>query len=133
MATSKPRQDAYIPPLEWAVAVVGSMLVCGALGMMIWLGLARGDSPADISVRVDEVTALAAGYVVTIRAVNSGDVTAANVTVEGELRGGSGVTETSTMSFNYLAPHSERRGGLFFEKAPRKFELNLRPKGYETP
>jgi uncharacterized protein (TIGR02588 family) len=133
MAASRHTRAAGIPPLEWAAATVGLVLVCGALGVMVWLGLARGDTPADVSVRVDAVTALAKGYVVTIRAVNRGGITAADVTVEGELRSATGVAETSTMSFKYLAPHSERRGGLYFEKDPRQFELKLKPKGYETP
>ena len=133
MATSRHSRDADIPPLEWAAATLGLALVCGALGVLLWLGLTRGDTPAHVSVRVESVTALAEGYVVTIRAVNTGDITAADVTVEGELRRGSDVAETSTMSFKYLAPHSERRGGLFFEKDPRRYELKVRPKGYEMP
>jgi len=133
MAASRHTQEPGIPPLEWAAAAVGLILVCGALGVLLSLGLTRGDVPAQVSVRADSVTALGDGYVVTIRAVNIGDVTAADVTVEGELRRGSDIAETSTMSFKYLAPHSERRGGLFFEKDPRRYELILRPKGYELP
>jgi len=131
-ATRKPR-DPAIPPLEWAAAAVGLALVCGVLGTMLWLGVTRGERPAEVSVRTETVTTAAGGYVVTIRAVNTGDTTAADVTVEGELRGAGGIAETSTMSFKYLAPHSERRGGLFFEKDPRQFKLELRAKGYETP
>lgn len=133
MAASRHAQDRDIPPLEWAAAAVGLILVCGALGVLLWLGLTRGDVPAHVSVRVDSVTALGEGYVVTIRAVNTGDITAADVTVQGELRRGADVAETSTMSFKYLAPHSERRGGLFFEKDPRRYELKVRPQGYEMP
>ncbi len=133
MAALKHRKDTEIPPLEWAAALIGLALVCGAIGTMVWLGLTRGSAPPDVSVQVEAVTALADGYVVTIRALNTGATTAADVTVEGELRNASGVAETSTMSFKYLAPQSEKRGGLFFSKDPRKFELTVRPKGYETP
>ena len=133
MAAAKKPRDTGIPPLEWAAATIGLALVCGVLGVMVWLGVTRGETPAEVSVRVETVTPAAGGYVVTIRAVNTGGTTAADVTVEGELRGGGGVAETSTMSFKYLAPHSERRGGLFFEKDPRQFKLELRAKGYEAP
>ena len=133
MATSRQSQGNAIPPLEWAAALLGCVLVCGALAVMLWLGLARGDTPPAIAVRVEGVAPAADGYVVTIRAVNTGGTTAADVGVEGELRGGPGAAETSSMTFKYLAPHSERRGGLFFEKDPRRFELKLRAKGYETP
>ena len=133
MASVRKPRDPAIPPLEWAAAAVGLALVCGVLGVMLWLGVTRDERPPEVSVRTEAVTPAAGGYVVTIRAVNTGDTTAADVTVEGELRGAGGVAETSTMSFKYLAPHSERRGGLFFEKDPRRFKLELRAKGYETP
>ena len=133
MAAAKKLRETAIPPLEWAAAAVGLTLVCGVLGVMLWLGVTRGETPAEVSVRTEAIAPAAGGYVVTIRAVNTGGATAADVTVEGELRGAGGVAETSTMSFKYLAPHSERRGGLFFEKDPRQFKLELRAKGYETP
>ena len=132
MASSRPARTG-IPPLEWAAALLGLALVCATLAVMVWLGVTRGQTPARIAVQVETISAAGKSYVVTIRAVNSGGTTAADVTVEGELRGASGIVETSTMSFKYLAPHSERRGGLYFENDPRKFELTLRPKGYETP
>ena len=133
MAAAKKPSATAIPPLEWAAAAVGFALVCGVLGVMVWLGLTRGDAPAEVSVRAEVVAPAAGGYVVTIRAINTGGTTAADVMVEGELRGAGGVAETSTMTFKYLAPHSERRGGLFFEKDPRQFKLELRAKGYESP
>jgi uncharacterized protein (TIGR02588 family) len=133
MAAARKARDPAIPPLEWAAAAFGLALVCSVLGTMLWLGVTRGEGPAEVSVRTEAVAPAARGYVVTIRAVNTGDTTAADVTVEGELRGAGGIAETSTMSFKYLAPHSERRGGLFFEKDPRQFKLELRAKGYETP
>lgn len=132
-ASRQPRGGAGIPPLEWAAALVGCVLVGGALAMMVWLGISRGDVPPDIAVRVETVAPVSGGYRVTIRAENTGGTTAADVAVEGELRSASGVAETSSMSFKYLAPNSVRRGGLFFEKDPRNFDLKLRAKGYEAP
>ena len=67
------------------------VLVGGVLGVMLWLGVTRGESPAEVSVRIEAIAPAADGYVVTLRAVNTGDTTAADVTVEGELRGASGV------------------------------------------
>jgi uncharacterized protein (TIGR02588 family) len=133
MATSKQQRDAGIPPLEWAAALLGCALVLAAVGLMLWLGLTRGDAPPQVTVRVESISPVAGGYAVAIRAINTGATTAADVTVEGELRGGEGIAETSSMSFKYLAPQAERRGGLFFAKDPRKFELEVRAKGYETP
>ena len=133
MALSRHARGVDIPLLEWIAAAIGLALVCGAIVTMAWLGITRGDAPPAISLRVEAVSGSAKGYVVTIRALNSGGTTAAGVTVEGELRRGAVIVETSTMTFSYLPPDSERRGGLFFEKDPRALELTLKAKGYETP
>jgi len=122
-----------IPFTEWAAAIVGLVLVCGAIAFLLYKGVARDGVPPNISVEPESVVQVTGGYLVTIRAVNRGDFTAAAVTVEGALHGASGVAETSDMTFQFLPPNSQRKGGLFFEKNPRDFELKLRPKGYEVP
>jgi uncharacterized protein (TIGR02588 family) len=125
--------DPDIPRIEWLVAFVGLALVLGTAIFIAYAGYTRGSSPPEISIAVEAVVELRQGYVVKIRAANRGDTTAANVTVEGELRRGSAVAETSEATFQYLPPNSERRGGLYFTHDPRKHELTLKPKGYEVP
>ena len=119
--------------MEWAAAAIGVALVTSTLVFLMWLGFTRGDSPPDVSLHVDSIVPMREGYVVTLRAVNSGDTTAADVTVEGRLAGASGIAETAEMTFRYLPPRSERRGGLFFSRDPRQLEVKLKAKGYETP
>jgi uncharacterized protein (TIGR02588 family) len=119
--------------MEWVAASVGLALVCTAIAYLTYQGLTRGASPPDVSVEAEAIVQLRDGYVVTIRAMNRGDTTAADVSVEGRLESASGVAETSEMTFQYLPPNSERKGGMFFAKDPRQFTLKLRPKGYETP
>jgi len=131
MARRKIEPD--IPRIEWLVAFVGLSLVLGTAIFIAYAGYTRGSSPPDISIAVEAVVELRQGYVVKIRAENRGDTTAANVTVEGELKSASGIAETSEATFQYLPPKSERRGGLFFTNDPRRYELDLKPKGYETP
>jgi len=131
MARRKIEPD--IPRIEWLVAFVGLSLVLGTAIFIAYAGYTRGSSPPDISIAVEAVVELRQGYVVKIRAENRGDTTAANVTVEGELKSASGIAETSEATFQYLPPKSERRGGLFFTNDPRRYELALKPKGYETP
>ena len=53
--------------------------------------------------------------------------------MEGELRSGAGSVETSDTTIEYVPPHSERKGGLFFTSDPRQHELRLRAKGFEQP
>ena len=53
--------------------------------------------------------------------------------VEGELAGPDGPIETSEATMDYLPPGSEREGGLFFSRDPRRYEVRLRAKGYVDP
>jgi uncharacterized protein (TIGR02588 family) len=122
-----------IPFAEWAAAGVGLALVVAAVVFMLYKGFARDGAPPQVVIETESIVQHRGGYLVTIRAVNRGDVTAADVKVEGQLQGASGVAETSEMTFQFLPPNSERKGGLFFTKNPRDFELKLMPKGYEVP
>jgi uncharacterized protein (TIGR02588 family) len=119
--------------MEWIAAFLGLACVSATLAFMTYQGITRGSSPPDVSVQAEAVVQVGDGYVVKIRAVNRGDTTAADVKVEGRLESASDVAETSEMTFQYLPPNSERKGGLFFAKDPRRFTVKLRPKGYETP
>ena len=131
--TTRPRGGPDIPLMEWVAASIGLALVSATIACMIYQGLTRGSSPPDVSVQAEAIVQLRDGYVVTIRAMNRGDTTAADIKVEGRLESSSGVAETSEMTFQYLPPNSERKGGMFFAKDPRQFTLKLAPKGYETP
>src|SRR5688572_19307896 len=111
-----PRGGPGIPLREWAAAFVGLALVSASIVCLTYQGLTRGSSPPDVSVQAEAIVQLRDGYVVKIRAVNRGDTTAADVKVEGRLESASGVAEASEMSFQYLPPNSERKGGMFFEK-----------------
>lgn len=122
-----------IPPLEWAVAAIGLALVVATAVLLVVQGYSNGGSPPDIALRVESISKLNNGYVATVKAMNVGGAAAADVRVEGELVGASGVAEKSEMSFQYLPPHSEREGGIFFTKDPRQFEVRLTAKGYESP
>lgn len=121
------------PVWEWIVAYMGLALVAGTFGFMCYQAIKGDSSPPDISVQVDSIQPVRNGYLVKIRAFNRGGSTAAGLTVEGELRDESGSVETSDATINYVPSHSERRGGLFFTKDPRQFQLQLRAEGYEAP
>lgn len=94
----------------------------------------RGDSrPPSIDLKVESVQEVVNGHVVIFTAVNVGQTTAAEVTIEGTLRDNAAVVETTQTTFQYLPPRSERRAGLFFVRDPRKLKLEIQPKGYRAP
>lgn len=118
---------------EWAVGTVSALLVLGTIGFMLYQGLtAPGTSPR-ITLQVDTIVEAEKGYVVEFRARNRGNSTAAGLGVEGELKSDTGTVETSEATVDYVPGHSERRGGLFFTEDPRRYTLELRPKGYDRP
>lgn len=121
------------PAWEWGVALLGLALILGAIGFLAYQVVADGDSPPDILIRADAILPVTSGYLVQIRAVNQGGSTAAELRIEGTLRGESGRVETSETVIDYVPAHSYRKGGLFFTQDPQQFTLQLRAKGYAEP
>lgn len=122
-----------IPPLEWAVAAVGALLVAGTFALLLHQGLEPPGEPPAVAVEVESVVPREGRYLVRFRAVNGGAQTAGGLVVEGRLTRGPGAGETSWTTLPYLPPRSERSGGLFFEHDPGAGGLVLRPVGYEAP
>ena len=138
--TSKPRGDK--PPItrapntslaEWIVAIASAILVLGVVGFLIYDGVKSPGKPPEITVEVDSIQAAGPGYLVLFRAVNGGNTTAAEVVVEGELEAGGGRVETAETTLDYVPPNALVRGGLYFERDPRRLKLELRAHGYRDP
>jgi uncharacterized protein (TIGR02588 family) len=119
--------------LEWVVAFIGLALVAGAIGFMLYQAITANNSPPNITVRVDSIVLTSDGYLVTFHVFNSGELTAAELVVEGELKLNGERVESSTATIDYVPSLSERRGGLHFTRDPQQFELHLRAQGYEHP
>jgi uncharacterized protein (TIGR02588 family) len=121
------------PLWMWGIAFIGLALVLGSIVFMLYEAAAGDSSPPDVMVRVDSILTTRNGFLVTFQAVNEGGSTAEGLTVEGELRSGTDSLEMSNTTIEYVPSHSEREGGLFFTLDPRRYELQLRAKGYEKP
>lgn len=121
------------PLWMWAIALVGLILVVGSLAFLLYEAAAGDTSPPDVSVHVDSTLQTRQGYLVKFRAVNEGGSTAEGLTVEGVLRNGAEIMESSNTVLEYVPAHSQREGGLFFSEDPRQYQLQLRAKGYEDP
>ena len=117
----------------WGIALLGLALVAGSIAFMLYKAVAGDSSPPDITVHVDSILPIRNGYLVKFRALNEGGSTAEGVTIEGAVRNGTEILETSNTVIEYVPAHSEREGGLFFTTDPRQNQLQLRAKGYEDP
>ena len=120
------------PVLEWVAAGVGLVLILGAVGYLLWEGLNPQAGPPVLVATAERITPTAGGYVVDVTVENRGRNTAAEVEVEGTLRGGQ-EPETAAIIFDYVPGRSRRTGGLVFQADPRRFPLAVVAKGHVTP
>lgn len=126
-------QRKKTPIWEWIIAAVGLILVVGAIGMTLYRAVTEQSTPPMIEISVEAIVPMSNGYLVEFRVKNTGNQTAAALTIEGELKRGAESVESSTASLAYAPANSQREGGLFFTKNPNEFELNIRALGYEKP
>lgn len=117
----------------WGIGLLGLFLILGSIGFMLYEAAAGDSSPPDVRVEIRAIQPVQNGFLVEFGVRNEGGTTAAELTLEGELRDGSQIMETSGTTIEYVPSHSERQGGLFFTLDPRQYDLQLRAKGYETP
>lgn len=121
------------PPLEWAVAAIGFLLVAGAIGFLVYQGVRGDEGPPAILLRVDSIAPTGVNYLVRIKAINQGGEAVKALVVEGKLTDGAAIIESNQITFDYVPARSERLGGFFFTHDPRRFEIQLRAHGYEQP
>jgi len=125
---------AAIPPLEWAAAGIGLLLLLAMLAV-IGREAIRGDSeqPPAIAVRTLRTVAVPGGYLVEVEAANRSGATAAAVEVEGRLMAGETAVESGRFTLDYVPAHARRTGGLLFAEDPRRHRLEVRALGYQEP
>ena len=123
------------PPslLEWIFAGIGLLVVACAVGFLVYRGATKGETPPAVRVEIESVTQTGETYLVSFRVLNTGETTAADLTIEGELKNGEKPEETSDVTMTYVPAQSVRRGGLIFTKNPHEFQLKVRAKGFENP
>jgi uncharacterized protein (TIGR02588 family) len=127
------RDDAAKRRLEAIAAAIGAALALATLGVIVWDGVRKGQTGALIIVEAEAVTPYQGGYALQVVARNTGDETAAGVTIVGDLMRGEQVVETGEITFDYVASRSQRRGGVFFSQNPADFDVELRATGYADP
>ena len=121
--------------VQWIAGGIGLTLTLALVALVAWRAIKPGElTPPSITVSVEHVHSSGAGYLVAFVARNSGDQTAAEVTVEGTLTASGTPEETSSATLNYVPGGSQRTGGLFFTSDPRKGKLDLRAlRIYDSP
>ena len=109
------------------------MLVVGSAGSILYKAIIGDSSAPAIVTQVDSVVPQRHGFLVQISVLNSGGSVAAGLVVEAALKNESATLETSTITMGYVPSGSRRKAGLYFTKDPRRFDLQVRAKGFEQP
>ncbi len=126
-------EQQEVPLLEWIVAGIGFVLVAGAIGFMLYQAVTSRFAPPIIKITIESVVSADTGYLVIFEAQNTGEETASNVAIEGEIKNGDESVEKSDVTIDYVPSRSKRKSGLYFTKNPQQFDLQIRAKGYEEP
>lgn len=121
------------PWLEWAVGAAGALFFLAIAAVLLSSALRGAEAPPSIETRVERIVAVADGFAVEIIAVNQGEVTAAQTRLVATLEQPGGEREERELTFDYLPPRSERRGGFFFTEDPRIGALTIEADGYVDP
>lgn len=132
----KPLGHPHAKPSLWehAAAALGGAIVIATLAFMIYEAVTTpSDAVPQLAVRVDTIISYAHGHVVEFRAVNTGDATAANVQVRGELQADAGIVERSESTVDFVPARSWRKGGLVFNARPARDRLDVRVVGFDRP
>lgn len=109
-------------------------MVVAVVAFMVYEAATLSPHPTPrLAIRIDTVVAYASGYIVELRAINSGDATASGVLVQGELRADTGVVERSEVTVDFVPARSWRRAGLVFAQDPRAHRMDVRPVGFDRP
>ena len=120
--------------LEWAVFVIGLVLVVAVLAYLAYDGLTMGDAPPSIEVRLGSPEPRPHNFIVPVIVINHGDMTAEGVHVEVVIEAeGGDERERGEFQVAFLPRHARREGWVAFQTDPRPFQLKARVLGYEDP
>ena len=129
MTQSKSQQDQAAektPPLEWAFAAIGAVLIMCTIGYMIYYGFTHPDSPPDLTVSHTATHVLPGGYLVQFTAKNEGNSTASGVLVSGTLVSDDGAVEESEVTRLHSGFRSEGTSHHSGVNAGPKTRIRLR-------
>ena len=120
--------------LEMISASIGLAIVAALLGFLSWHALtANADAPPQVEVAAGTITRAGGTWVVEFVVRNASANTAQDLQVEGTLKQGGTVVETSQATLAFAPGRSLRRGGLIFTHDPADHTLELRATGYQEP
>jgi uncharacterized protein (TIGR02588 family) len=119
--------------IEWLTGAVCAVLVAGMIGWIGYEAVTGLEGRPELSTRIVHQEKAGDGQRVVFLIENTGARTGAGVVVEGQIRDGDTVLETSEVTFDYVPAHSSVSGAMLFQSPPDAGRLQIRPTGYSDP
>jgi len=130
--SNKPHQETSW--LEWVMFGLGSVLLLGTLGLLIYEALKFKDEPPSISVVVDSVDPRQGEHGVPLTVRNTGGETAAAVEIQVTAYFRDGEQKQGHITFDFVPAHASAKGWVTFERPPEEADsLRARVLGYRLP
>lgn len=118
--------DKGFARLQWACACAGLLITAAAIAILASAAF-RPQSPPDLSIRALAVRPSTQGWVLEAEVSNQGDLTAAQIQVEGVAG-----AEIAHATLDYVPGHGAKAAVFIFEHDPRD-GAQLRVRGWSTP
>ena len=118
---------------EWAIAMVGALLVVGTVSYLIYFEASTTLRPPQVTIERQIIKRSGNKYLVSFTARNQTSATAAGLRIRGELRQDGRIVESSELSFDYLPGFSTRQGYFYFQQDPSVGELQVFAMSYVDP
>jgi uncharacterized protein (TIGR02588 family) len=119
--------------IEWAAGMISALVV---VAMIAWVGYEAWtdeDMQPEFSIAITERRPVEGGYRVAFDIANKATVTAASVTVRGEILDGGNMVEDADVTFDYVPAESKSSGAILFSQDPGAREVRIRAVGYTDP
>ena len=121
------------PLLEWLFAAIGCLIVCGAVGFLIYQMLRENGPEQVIEIRELRRERVPGGFRVDVEVENVGYETAADLQLTAEHARSDQPPETAEVVMDYLPARSTRQAGFFFSGVPHEADVQFQAGGFNQP
>jgi uncharacterized protein (TIGR02588 family) len=130
--TKKKTQSANKPrtAAEWVSLAISVLLLAGVIGIVVALWMTASDKPARFRVEPGAIRNESGPYYLSVKVINEGDKTGAQVTVEGKLKAND-KEERAVTTFDFIPARSSAEGILIFASEPSS--ADVRVMSYQEP
>lgn len=129
---SKQSEASSIPLAEWIVALIGLLLVCGALAFLAYRATTEDLLPVFEAELLGVTESSSDSYLADVRVYNRGGTAVASLRLVGQVRGET-PSEPIEVTVDYLPGHSFRKVGLIFPTPPTQDNLEITFESFSHP